>query len=112
MTTSANKDGARVIAQTTVKVVGNLQGFKTYSPVKKARAVSLSKKGRLGGETSCTAEADGECKPGCGSEQPRGVLAFTVACCYWWLARVCLCLVGSATENLSRLGRVSFLVHE
>ena len=45
MTSSANKGGARVIAQTTVKDVGNLQGFKTYSSVKKARAVSLLKKG-------------------------------------------------------------------
>ena len=35
---------------------------------------------------------------------------FTVACCYWWLARVSVCLVGSATEHLSRLSRVSFFV--
>ena len=66
--------------------------------------------GRLGGGTSCTAEADGECQPCCGSEQPRGVLAFIVACCCWWLARVYVCLVGSATERLSRLGRDSFFV--
>ena len=66
--------------------------------------------GRLGVGTSCTAEADGVCKPGCGSEQPRGVFAFTVAVCYWWLARVSVCLVGSPTEHLSRLGRVSFFM--
>ena len=45
MSTSANKDGARVIAQTIVKDVGNHQGFKKYSPEKKAWIVSLLKKG-------------------------------------------------------------------
>jgi len=45
MTTSANKDGAREIAQTIVKDDGNHQGFKKYSPEKKARIVSLLMKG-------------------------------------------------------------------
>merc|ERR1712136_223393 len=47
----------------------------------------------LGGETCCTAEADEECKQGCGSEQPRGGVTFPVARCCGWLAWVCLCQV-------------------
>ena len=49
MTTSANKDGAREIAQTIVKDDGNHQGFKKYSPEKKARIVSLLMKGKAVG---------------------------------------------------------------
>merc|ERR1712107_802747 len=41
----SQQDGAREIAQTIVKDDGNHQGFKKYSPEKKARIVSLLMKG-------------------------------------------------------------------
>ena len=56
-----------MIAQTTVKGVGNPQGFTTYSSEKKARAVSLLKKG--GWEVQLRArlkQMDCACKPGWG----------------------------------------------
>ena len=81
MTTSAYKDGPRVTAQTFVQVVDNHQGFNKIQSRADGEDRVFVAEGRLGGGTSCMAAADGERKPGCGSELPRGVFAFTVACC-------------------------------
>ena len=86
-----------------------LPRFQNIQFRKKARAVSLLKKGGCEVKLRARLKQMESANQDVGQSSREASLRSLSLVVDWRLARVCLCLVGSATEHLSRLSRVSFL---